>query len=749
MADGGSAGSEPRGNTTFKFGKHRGRTFEEVADSEASYCDWALRTENPSGALQDFVAFLRGRESKAPSTNRLPGNLISAEASTARTPSSSSSSSSPARLEGDALFVCELVQDDQFLVRVEKKSSTTPVGHSSSGRSASTSVYVPPRVWHVLRSIQGAALTMDSRTLAFPLKRYSEVMARLEEMGMVERIPNFVLQLITKARRQKGDAVQTARLPEKLMKYQIEGVEFGMARCGRCLLGDDMGLGKTLQALALAAQYQEDWPVLVVCPSSLRWVWKEQALEWLAGLVADGDVQVIQKGAETLNSEAKIWIISYNLLGKDASRGNFQQRPDGKPHGIVLLDESHNIKDWGTARTKVVVPLLRKATRTVLLSGTPTRNSADELHPQLCGLMPEIGKLSDFRSRYCVIQQQIIHGGRKVSKVVGARCADELNHLLTSTVMIRRLKKDVLSQLPPKRRQRVPIEVFDTKLLKEIRNHKYGKAGVSNFGEDMQETSNLFKNIAQAKLPAVKEHILEVLERGDEKAIIFAHHQLMIDEISELLKKHLPKAGCSHIRIDGGTPQVKRPELVKRFQEEPHCRMAVLSINACGEGLTLTAAGLVIFAELYWVPGAVEQAEARAHRIGSTHSKVVVEFLVVPNSPDEEIYRMLERKKKDTSHVLDGTPESLNVIRQLASQVKRSAEEAAMADRGEGSTMIDPVAKLVASKRAKTQVKEYDTPSPVDRSKVDALVRAVQKAQEARKAEKDGGGGEGGAGVKL
>merc|ERR550537_698125 len=99
--------------------------------------------------------------------------------------------------------------------------------------------------------------------------------------------------------------------------------------------------------------------------------------------------------------------------------------------------------------------------------------------------------------------------------------------------------------------------------------------------------------------------------------------------------------------------------MVNRFQEEETCRVALLSITACGEGLTLTAAGLVIFAELYWVPGAVEQAEARAHRIGTTHNKVIVEFLVVPNSPDERIYNSLERKKKETSKMLDGAEESL------------------------------------------------------------------------------------------
>jgi len=605
------------------------------------------------------------------------------------------------------------------VVRAEKQLVLASTARAANNGSASSS-YVPPEVWNAIGNIEGASRL--GRSWAFPLRNHSSVAARLAQMGSVERIPSWVLQLVEKAHRQVGDELHEDRLPERLMPYQLEGVKFGLSKRGRCLLGDDMGLGKTLQALALAVQYREDWPVLVVCPSSLKWVWQEQAMDWLPELVA-GDVQVIQKGADCLDTNAKFWIISYNLLASDAKKGKFQQRPDGKPHGMVIVDESHNIKDWGTARTKAVVPLLRKASRAVLLSGTPTRNSADELHAQLCGLMPEVGKMADFRSRYCVMQQQNLHGGRLVSKVVGARNAAELNFLLNSTVMIRRLKKDVLAQLPPKRRQRVPLEV-DTKRLKNLRSEM---KDASNEGESLP---NRFRLIAEAKLPAVKEYLLEVLDRGAEKAIIFAHHKIMLDEISDLLAKHLPKDGLSHVRIDGGTPQAKRPELVKRFQEDPKCSIALLSITACGEGLTMTAAGLVIFAELYWVPGAVEQAEARAHRLGSTHSSVLVEFLVVPSSPDEDIYNSLERKKKDTSHVLNGTPESLNAVRSLhlasaSSKAKRVAEGPA-----EGSDAVQ-----VTSKRAKAKAaaKPVDT-SAVDRSKVEALLQAVRAGRKAMEA---------------
>merc|ERR1719330_1296127 len=140
-----------------------------------------------------------------------------------------------------------------------------------------------------------------------------------------------------------------------------------------------------------------------------------------------------------MNPSAKIWIISYNLLATDVKHGKFQNRPDGTPHKVVIADESHNIKEWSAARTKSVVAIMRNAKRAVLLSGTPTRNTADELHPQLCGIMPWFpAKFMDFRARYCLMKEQQLFNGKTVSRVVGTRNAAELNCLLTDTVMVRR-----------------------------------------------------------------------------------------------------------------------------------------------------------------------------------------------------------------------------------------------------------------------------------------------------------------------
>mmetsp|Transcript_86283 Transcript_86283/g.243119 ORF Transcript_86283/g.243119 Transcript_86283/m.243119 type:complete len:741 (+) Transcript_86283:59-2281(+) len=709
------------GAKAFTFGKHNGKSFEEVMNSESGYCDWVIKIESPTGAMKAFADFLRSK-GKGGGTSGSGSNPSQAPSYGAAP--SAAQFGQPARSEGGGpVLVCEMVQDHKFRVSAE---GAVPSRQSSrhlpgAARDEQREVpFMPGHIWRELASQPGARAAADRKGFLFPMGNYEAVLARLDLLGCnVDPIPSWVRELVDRGRNQKGDrTVDESRVPSGLLPYQLEGLRFGVSRQGRCLIGDEMGLGKTLQALAVAAQYPEEWPVLVVCPPSLRLVWKEQILQWLPELAEAHDVQVVRKGSDTLNPKCKFWLISYQLLAGTKAKENFHERPNGTPHSFVIVDESHNIKEWKAARTKALMPVLRAAKRVIMLSGTPTRNSADELHPQLCGVLPWMpAKYGEFRARYCLQQQSLIGGGKTVSKIVGVRNAAELNYLLTSTVMVRRLKKEVLTELPDLRRQRVPIEVSDAKLLKEIR----GKMQVLTDAIDggtvgpggTTATSTLFQKMALGKLPAIKEYLEEVLERGDEKVIVFAHHKLVMDALSELLAKNLAKEGLNHVRVDGSTSLPKRQEYVKKFQEDETCRVALLSITACSEGITLTAAGLVIFAELYWVPGVVEQAEARAHRIGSKHSRVVVEFLVLPDSPDEHIYRSLNRKKKDTSHMLNGAAESLNVVSELRSTPtarKRARSEAAAGADGEPGASAGDEA----------------TPPPVSRAKVNSLLAAAR-----------------------
>mmetsp|Transcript_60366 Transcript_60366/g.112011 ORF Transcript_60366/g.112011 Transcript_60366/m.112011 type:complete len:751 (+) Transcript_60366:73-2325(+) len=743
----------PQGQKTFSFGKHKGKTFEEVAADDKGYCQWVLTLQDASGLMKEFIDFVRARQDAGGESGQSiaqPGRPPSAAAVESRY--FPGAPTAVQRLDDSMMFVCELLPHDLFLARIERAADAP--GPPYQAGHAGASCYVPAPIWQMLsRLAPEASLTQDRRAWTFPLSRYGDVVRQLEVMGQVEPIPSWLIRWMDRAKSSDGDILQEAKVPDGLLPYQLEGLKFGLSRKGRCLIGDEMGLGKTLQALALAAQYQEDWPVLVICPATLRWVWKEQALLWLKKWITEDDIQIVKKGSEALRSDAKMWVLSYHMIATDFKRAKslYQRKPDSNAHTFVICDESHNIKEWQAERTKAAVPILKNARRALLLSGTPTRNAADELHPQLCGLVPYCGvKLQDFRARYCVQRQRPIAGGRSILQVVGSRNGTELNLLLTSTIMVRRLKREVLSQLPDKRRKKVPLEVADNKVLKEIRQ-MWGPGGSSD--DDLYDGSGgvqrAFEEIGMAKVGAVKEHLLEVLEGSSEKMIVFAHHRSMMDSLADLLTKKLGKDGLNYVRIDGSVPPDKRPPLVETFQTDERCRVALLSITACGEGLTLTAAGLVIFAELFWVPGAVEQAEARAHRLGSKHSKVIVEFLVVPNSPEDRIYDELERKVRETSTVLNGVQESMGAqeclsrkrqldskrLQDMFERAKKQKESSGDDERTKKQKESSEDDDLLIIERAPAtpQAKSCETPPPVDRTKLEYLLRAARRGPVAMK----------------
>lgn len=262
-----------------------------------------------------------------------------------------------------------------------------------------------------------------------------------------------------------------ASLPESLQEsspllpYQVEGITFGLHRGGRVLLGDEMGLGKTAQALLLAAQFESEWPLLVVAPSSLRFVWRDQVVQWLPHV--GNHVHVVRNSKDVPPMGARIVISTYDLLRRAIG---LRSRADGRGYLVVVVDESQNIKDPGSQRTKAVVGLCKAARRAILLSGTPALNRATELYTQLEAILPlAMPSFSTFAERYCVKETQRF-GKRTVERWGGARRSAELNCLLSSSVMIRRLKKDVLDQLPAKRRSRVPLDPdkMDRALLTEV-----------------------------------------------------------------------------------------------------------------------------------------------------------------------------------------------------------------------------------------------------------------------------------------
>ncbi|KAM6945678.1 DNA annealing helicase and endonuclease ZRANB3 [Aplochiton taeniatus] len=453
------------------------------------------------------------------------------------------------------------------------------------------------------------------------------------------------------------------KLHERLMPFQKEGVQFALSRNGRCMIADEMGLGKTLQALAVAVAYREEWPLLVVVPSSLKYLWMEEMERWIPDL-NPGDINLVENKSDTTGiSSSKVTVLGYGLLTTDArplvealTRQRFQ---------VVVVDESHYLKSRSAARSKILVPLIQSAKRAVLLTGTPALGRPEELFMQVEALYPKkFGTWSDYTKQYCNAHYRYF-GGRRQWDSRGASNLAELHRRL-GDIMIRRLKEQVLPQLPPKIRQRIPFDP-PKDAAKEayasfeewerlMRSRGSGVVAADNpFTEVMGLVTRMYKQTAIAKAGAVKDYIKMLLETEKIKFLVFAHHLTMLQACTEAAIE----AKASYIRIDGSVPSSERVQLVHQFQNQPETRVAILSIQAAGQGLTFTAASHVVFAELYWNPGHVKQAEDRAHRIGQV-SSVHVHYLIAKGTFDTVMWGMLNRKETVTGSTLNGKKENLN-----------------------------------------------------------------------------------------
>uniref|UniRef100_A0A8D0AHD9 SWI/SNF-related matrix-associated actin-dependent regulator of chromatin subfamily A-like protein 1 n=1 Tax=Sander lucioperca TaxID=283035 RepID=A0A8D0AHD9_SANLU len=477
---------------------------------------------------------------------------------------------------------------------------------------------------------------MKTRKWSFSIEDYKmDILGGIAAVE-VEPLPRAVVQAFSS--RFDGTEARSLDVPEadlssidpvltcSLMPFQREGVNFAVSKQGRLLLADDMGLGKTVQAICIAAYYRSEWPLLVVAPSSVRFTWAEALRHWLPSLSPDR-INVVVKAKDNLRS-GLVNIISYDLL----SRMDKQQ--PGNPFNVLIMDESHFLKNMKTARCKAALPLLKAAKRVILLSGTPAMSRPSELYTQILAVRPTLfPRFHEFGMRYCGATQSPWGWDYSGSSNLG-----ELKLLLEECLMLRRLKCDVLSQLPAKQRKVVTVTIdgINTRIKAALSAAAKQLASQhSNKREEKEALLIFYNHTAEAKL----EYITDMLECGREKFLVFAHHKLVLDHIiTELVKKNV-----SHIRIDGSTPSAERQQLCDKFQYSTKTCVAVLSITAANMGLTLHSADLVVFAELFWNPGILVQAEDRVHRIGQT-SNVNIHYLVAKGTADDHLWPMIQEK---------------------------------------------------------------------------------------------------------
>ena len=519
-------------------------------------------------------------------------------------------------------------------------------------------------------------------------------------------------------------------LPKALLKnlyrFQKQGIIFGIKKNSRLLIADEMGVGKTVQAIGLSCLYQKEWPVLVICPSSLKFAWRDEITLWLSEILKKDEVQVIRNSKNDFKQDKKYYIISYDLSVRMVSKIIDQK------FNYIIADEAHYLKSRTAKRTKSLTPILQRAKRVVLLTGTPILAKPMEIYPLLHILRPDKFKgFKEFGTRYC--DPKLLPFG--LVDWSGSSNSRELNSILNK-LMIRRLKKDVLSQLPPKKRQKIEIST-DSKIIKKLKilmektskkfeellgtqidldklgisleeknnnsNNKKNKNDSSSKKEKEPEEETILNKFnkayamtGEAKLPGIRDYVNYLVDNSC-KFLIFAHHSEVLDAIEEVIITD--KIG--YIRIDGKVAIEKRQDLVNKFQTDEDCLVAILSITACATGLTLTKASTVVFAELHFTPSIMIQAEDRAHRIGQDAGCVNIHYLVGEDTLDVLLFRKLNEKQNIVSTTLDNKSKDLNVTKikeQVGDFINMNGKQISVDERKNISQIVD---------KSNTSIKSY------------------------------------------
>jgi len=469
----------------------------------------------------------------------------------------------------------------------------------------------------------------------------------------------------------------------KYLPFQKAGIAF--ARDHRnVLIADEMGLGKTIQALGIMNDNPDIKRVLCVVPASLKLNWKREARKWLVrptniSIIRSKDGWDIDSLETTVSASHSLVIINYDILKK------FHKEIHNTEWDLLICDEAHYMKSGKAQRTKEIVGWFDKdirrdveyltAGRKLFLTGTPIVNRPIELWTLVHFLAP--------KSFFCLFNKYNTGYAQKFCAPVnngygwdltGASNLDKLQEMLRTSVMVRRLKKDVLKELPPKFRQVIEVPATGhTAVVKREQNVLETNAKVLDYlktqvelakaSDNPEDYKNAVKALregatvafsdmskvrhetALAKVGVVVEHLKGIIEDDEQKVICFAHHRDVIEAIESAF-------GDKCVKLYGGMSDKAKQNAVDRFQDDDNVKLFIGSIQAAGVGITLTAANKVVFAELDWVPGNMTQAEDRAHRIGQ-FMNVLIQHIVLEGSMDVEMAHKLIAKQEVIDNALD------------------------------------------------------------------------------------------------
>ena len=425
-----------------------------------------------------------------------------------------------------------------------------------------------------------------------------------------------------------------------LRTYQLDGYKWMQRLAGAGLgacLADDMGLGKTVQTLAMLLDRGAQGPSLVVAPTSVCSNWAAEAEKFAPQLrikrFGEGDREAALKSAAPFD----VFICTYGLLPMEAER---LQRV---VWGTVVLDEGQNIKNAFTKRSQAVMDL--QSSFRVLLSGTPVENHLAELWNLFNFLNPGLlGTLDQFRKRF----QEPVERDQDTEALARLR-------RIVSPFLLRRIKSEVLAELPPRTEITLELEPSEAEaaFLEALRRQSLAELDDTP-GQTMQVLAALMRlrraccnsllvqpdlPLPSTKLEAFLDLVEELRENGH-RALVFSQ---FVDHLG-LLRQALDERGVTYQYLDGGTPARKRAAAVKAFQAGEG-ELFLISLKAGGTGLNLTAADYVIHMDPWWNPAVEDQASDRAHRIGQTRP-VTVYRLVLKGTVEEKILALHKHKRQ-------------------------------------------------------------------------------------------------------
>ncbi len=464
---------------------------------------------------------------------------------------------------------------------------------------------------------------------------------------------------LTRARQPNDqESVEPVKLSKHLKgtlrSYQQEGVNWlrFLEKRGFCgILADEMGLGKTLQTLAWLQlerldEQHRDKPALIVCPTSLVENWREEAAKFTPNLKV-----LILHGPERQRrwknvEKSDLVITSYALMRRDIEKHLEYQ------YSVAILDEAQHIKNRATQNALSAKKI--KADHRLVLTGTPIENGVTDLWSIMDFLMP--GYLGGHKQFHEYYELPILNGGGD-----GEHAQLNLRRKL-HPFLLRRLKKQVAKDLPPKIERVAPCKLTQDQhkvyrqLLEDSKQKIADMVEKDGFNKSRMEILKTLLRLRQTcnhidllKLDAVKsKHPSAKMELFFEllnEAMDSKHRVLVFSQFTSMLgilREEMESRSLSYCYLDGSTKD--RQDVVRRFNKDRSIPVFLMSLKAGGTGLNLTGADMVIHFDPWWNPAVEDQATDRAHRIGQKRTVYSVK-LITKGTVEEKVVEMQTRKK--------------------------------------------------------------------------------------------------------